>query len=58
MVLMQMYHDPLLSRIINKKPNELGWDFVVKVASLIGLPLLSWLAYSYPEIGDTLFKIF
>jgi hypothetical protein len=58
MVLMQMYHDPLLSRITNKKPNELGWDFVVKVASLIGLPILSWLAYNYPEIGDTLFKIF
>jgi hypothetical protein len=58
MVLVQMYHDPLLSRIANKKPNELGWDFFVKVASLIGLPLLSWLAYNYPEIGDTLFKIF
>jgi hypothetical protein len=56
-VLLQMYHDPLLSRITNKKPNELGWDFIVKVASIIGLPLLSWLAYNYPEIGDTLFKL-
>jgi hypothetical protein len=57
-VLMQMYHDPLLSRITNKNPNELGWDFFMKVASVVGLPLLSWLAYYYPEIGDTLFKIF
>jgi hypothetical protein len=57
-VLAQMYRDPLLSRITNKDSNELGWDFFFKVASLGALPVLSWLAYNYPQIGNTLFKIF
>jgi hypothetical protein len=57
-VLAQMYRDPLLSRITNKDSNELGWDFFLKVGSLGALPILSWLAYNYPEVGNTLFKIF
>jgi hypothetical protein len=57
-VLAQMYRDPLLSRIANKRPNELGVEFFVKLVSLGILPVLSWFAYNYPEIGSTLFKLF
>ena len=28
------------------------------LSPLENVPLLSWLAYNYPEIGDTLFRIF
>jgi hypothetical protein len=56
-VLAQMYRDPILSRITDKRPNELGWDFFIKVFSLGAVPFLTWVVYNYPEIGSTLFKL-
>jgi hypothetical protein len=56
-VFAQMHRDPILSRITDKKPNELGWDFYLRIASFGGVPVLTWLAYNYPQIGGTLFKL-
>jgi hypothetical protein len=57
-VFAQMHRDPILSRITDKKPNELGWDFYLRVASFGAVPVLTWLAYNYPAIGSVLFKLF
>jgi hypothetical protein len=57
-VLAQMYRDPLLSRITHTKPNELGFEFYVRLASVGALPLLTWLAYQFPDVGGMIFKIF
>jgi hypothetical protein len=54
----QMRRDPILSRITDKKPNEQGWDFYLRVASFGAVPVLTWLAYNYPAIGSVLFKLF
>jgi hypothetical protein len=56
-VFAQMYRDPILSRITHTRPNELGWEFYVRIASFGIVPLLTWLAYNYPEIGGTIFNI-
>jgi hypothetical protein len=57
-VLAQMYRDPLLSRITATIPNELGIEFYVKLASIGALPILTWLAYQFPDVGGSIFKIF
>jgi hypothetical protein len=57
-VFAQMYRDPVLSRITDKRPNELGWDFYFRVLSFGAVPLLTWLAYNYPQIGATLYQVF
>jgi len=49
-----MRRDPILSRITDKKPNEQGWDFYLRVASFGAVPVLTWLAYCYPAIGSVL----
>jgi hypothetical protein len=56
-VFAQMYRDPILSRITHTRPNELGWEFYLRVASFGVVPLLTWFAYNYPEIGGTIFNI-
>jgi hypothetical protein len=57
-VFAQMHRDPILSRITDKRPNELGLDFYIRVASFGAVPVLTWLAYNYPQIGGTLYKLF
>jgi hypothetical protein len=57
-VLAQMHRDPILSRITDTKANELGSDFWVRLVSLGAIPLLTWLAYTFPDVGSFLFKIF
>jgi hypothetical protein len=57
-VFAQMHRDPILSRITDKRPNELGWDFYFRVISFGAIPLLSWLAYNYPQVGVTLYQLF
>jgi hypothetical protein len=57
-VFAQMHRDSILSRITDKRPNELGWDFYLRVASFGALPVLTWLAYNHPQIGVTLYQLF
>jgi len=56
-VFAQMYRNPLLSRITETKPNELGVDFYVRILSFGAVPVFTWLAYQFPEIGGLVFKI-
>jgi hypothetical protein len=50
----QMHRDPTLSRITNTAPGEMGWNFWVRLASFVALPLLTLLASWFPEIGGAL----
>jgi hypothetical protein len=47
----QMDRDPLLSRLNDSKPNELGANFVWRVISFGSLPLLTLIASVVPSIG-------
>ena len=52
----QMYTDPLLSRITNTKPGELGLDFWVKLGTFVFIPLLSLISVQFPEVNNFLFS--
>lgn len=56
-VFAQMHRDPILSRITHTTPNELGLDFYIRIVSFGAVPVLAWLAYNFPDVGGTLFKI-
>ncbi len=55
-VLAQMHRNPILSRITDTKANELGGDFYLRVVSFGILPVLTWLAYEFPDIGNLISK--
>ena len=48
----QMYTNPLSSRITSNKPGELGFDFWVRMATFVFVPLLSLLSVQFPEINS------
>jgi hypothetical protein len=52
----QMYADPLLSRITNTKPGELGLDFWVRLGTFVFIPLVSLLSVQFPEVNNFLFS--
>jgi hypothetical protein len=52
----QMYADPLLGRITNTKPGELGLDFWVRMGTFAFVPLLSLLSVQFPSINSFLFS--
>jgi ferredoxin len=52
----QMYSNPLLSRITNTKPGELGLDFWVRLGTFVFIPLLSLLSVQFPELNNFLFS--
>jgi hypothetical protein len=52
----QIHRDPILSRITKTEANELGGDFYLRVAAFGAAPLLTWLAYQFPAIGNTIMK--
>jgi hypothetical protein len=52
----QMYANPLLSRITNTKPGELGLDFWVRLGTFAFVPLLSLLSMQFPSINNLLFS--
>jgi hypothetical protein len=52
----QMHRNPILSRITDTSANELGFDFYVRLVSFGAVPVLTWLAYQFPELGGSLFK--
>jgi hypothetical protein len=53
----QMHRDPILSRVTATRPNELGWDFYVRIVSFGAIPVLTWLAYQFPEFGSTIYSV-
>jgi hypothetical protein len=55
-VLAQMHRDPILSRITDKKADELGVEFYIRIFAFGAVPVLTWLAYQFPDVGNTLFK--
>jgi hypothetical protein len=56
LVFAQMHRNAILSRITDTKANELGWDFYLRIISFGVLPVLTWLAYQFPDIGDFVTK--
>jgi len=55
-VLAQMHRDPILSRITHTNANELGAEFYVRIIAFGAVPVLTWLAYQFPDVGSTIFK--
>jgi len=53
-VFAQMDRDPLLSRLNETKPNQLGLSFVYRMISYGALPLITLLASLVPNIGNFL----
>jgi hypothetical protein len=51
-----MHRNAILSRITETRPNELGWDFYFRVLAFGALPVLTWLAYQFPDIGNLVSK--
>jgi hypothetical protein len=50
-VFAQMDRDPLLSRLSETKPNQLGINFVIRLVSFGALPLITLLASLVPDVG-------
>jgi hypothetical protein len=48
--------DPILSRTTNQTPGQLDLDFYLKTASLIGVPLIGFVASQFPEVSSFLFS--
>jgi hypothetical protein len=57
-VFAQMYRNPILSRITDTHPNELGWEFYLRILAFGAIPVLTWLAYQFPDLGNMVFKLF
>jgi hypothetical protein len=53
-VLAQVHRDPILSRITRTRPNELGIDFYLRIAAVGVIPVLTWMAYQFPSISDSI----
>jgi hypothetical protein len=54
---MQIYRDPILSRIDSKEANTLGGEFYVRILSFGTIPVLTWLAYQFPNVGNAVAKV-
>ncbi len=55
-VFAQMHRDPILSRITETNANELGVDFYIRIVTFGAVPVFTWLAYQFPDIGNFIFK--
>jgi hypothetical protein len=55
-VFAQMHRNPILSRITATTPNELGAAFYIRLITFGAVPVLTWLAYQFPEIGGSVFR--
>ncbi|WP_172838190.1 hypothetical protein [Terriglobus roseus] len=55
-VFAQMHRSAILSRITDTTPNELGWDFYLRLITFGAVPVLTWIAYEFPQIGGTLYR--
>jgi hypothetical protein len=56
-VFANMHRNPILRRITDSKENELGWEFYLRVIAFGAVPVLTWLAYQFPEIGSVIYKL-
>ena len=56
-VFAQMHRNAILSRITDTTANELGWEFYLRIVTFGAVPILTWLAYQFPTIGGSLYKI-
>ncbi len=52
----QIHRGPILNRVTHTKANELGADFYVRIIAFGAVPVLTWLAYQFPGVGNTIFK--
>jgi len=50
----QMHKDPILSRLTDTTPGELGLDFYVKMGTFVFLPLVSLLVSQFPDVNNFL----
>ena len=57
-VFAQLHRDPILSRVTDTRPNELGWEFYLRVVSFGAVPVITWLAYEFPGVGGFLYRFF
>jgi hypothetical protein len=55
-VFAEMHRNPILSRITDTKANELGFDFYLRVISFSALPVFTWVAYQFPDVGNFISK--
>lgn len=53
-VFAQMHRDATLSAITDTKPGELGADFWLKIGGAVGVPLLGFMTYQFPQVGGFL----
>ena len=56
-VLAQMHRNAILSRVTNTTANELGWEFYARIFAFGAVPVLTWLAYQFPDVGGTIYRI-
>jgi hypothetical protein len=57
-VFAQMHRSAILSRITDTNANQLGWDFYLRLVTFGAVPVLTWLAYQFPQVGVSLFRFF
>jgi hypothetical protein len=55
-VFSQMHHSAILRRITDTETNGLGWDFYLRLVTFGAVPVLTWLAYQFPEVGVSLYR--
>ena len=55
-IFVQMYRNPLLSRITDTKANELGIDFYLRMVTFGTVPVLTWLVYQFPDLASSVLK--
>ena len=55
-VFAQMHKDATLSRITDTTPGDLGFDFWLRLAAFVSVPLFSLLATAFPAVGNFLFS--
>ncbi|NYF50584.1 hypothetical protein [Tunturiibacter gelidoferens] len=56
-VFAQMHRNSILSRITDTAPNKLGLDFYIRIVTFGAAPVLTWLAYQFPDAGGNLLRI-
>jgi hypothetical protein len=56
LVFAQMHRSAILSRITDTNANQLGWDFYLRLVTFGAVPVLTWLAYQFPEVGVSLYR--
>ena len=55
-VFAQMHRDPILSRVTETRPNELGWNFYLRIFAFGAILVLTWLAYEFPDASSAIYR--